>query len=79
MKKTVEPQDNGNESCSDLAIHGSTPKKVGKILKKKIAKMIKCGHCERTFPTQQQVNSHERVHTGERPFSCYICKFAHGA
>lgn len=43
-------------------------------------KMIKCGHCERTFPTQHQVSSHERVHTGLRPYSCHVCgvKFAHG-
>lgn len=46
----------------------------------RMQRMIKCGHCERTFPTQHQVSSHERVHTGLRPYSCYVCsvKFAHG-
>ncbi|CAL8141777.1 unnamed protein product [Orchesella dallaii] len=41
---------------------------------------ILCKYCQRSFPTQHQVMSHERVHTGARPYSCYICKvtFAHG-
>lgn len=49
-------------------------------LNKKAGKMIKCNFCERNFPTKHQVRSHERVHTGDRPFTCYICSvaFAHG-
>lgn len=61
------------KNCSNSPnLHGSkTPK---------LKKLINCQFCGRSFPTIHQVRSHERVHTKDRPFSCYVCavKFAHG-
>lgn len=32
-----------------------------------------CHHCGKAFPTQMQLDSHIRTHTGEKPFICEYC------
>ena len=36
-------------------------------------KGFKCQFCSKTFKLKQHLTSHERVHTGVRPFVCNIC------
>ncbi|WAR16514.1 AZF1-like protein [Mya arenaria] len=32
-----------------------------------------CSQCERTFATKQNLRTHERLHSGDRPFACPYC------
>ncbi|BFZ19708.1 hypothetical protein BsWGS_22746 [Bradybaena similaris] len=34
----------------------------------------KCKHCCKSFQKPSQLERHERIHTGERPFECGICQ-----
>ncbi|XP_076275208.1 zinc finger Y-chromosomal protein 2-like [Rhynchophorus ferrugineus] len=40
---------------------------------RKEEKLYKCNYCGKSFSTNKQKNTHERVHTNERPYKCSKC------
>ncbi|XP_067123573.1 LOW QUALITY PROTEIN: zinc finger protein 271-like, partial [Centruroides vittatus] len=37
-------------------------------------KKFSCEHCKKNFKTKQNLQRHEKIHTGEKPYSCDECK-----
>lgn len=37
-------------------------------------KIFNCDFCDRTFRSLYNMQNHRRTHTGEKPFSCTVCK-----
>ncbi|KAF0039739.1 hypothetical protein F2P81_007974 [Scophthalmus maximus] len=60
IKKESSPL-SGNHSESLIHNDGST----GKYL---------CAFCKKTFPSNSKLKEHERVHTGEKPYPCFVCQ-----
>jgi uncharacterized Zn-finger protein len=38
-----------------------------------LEKLIECPQCQRKFSTLQRMQTHERVHSGDKPFACAKC------
>lgn len=66
-------------SSSDSEVHKKTKKTHKKSVKKKKEpyvrkkREIKCSYCDKISASNHENTCHERVHTGETPFSCSFC------
>ncbi|XP_037836356.1 zinc finger protein 37 [Kryptolebias marmoratus] len=60
--------------CSDVQKEEGADDSPNVVYVKKGTKtMLKCGCCSRTYKFLSQLIVHQRVHTGERPFTCPEC------
>ncbi|KAJ8363352.1 hypothetical protein SKAU_G00121830, partial [Synaphobranchus kaupii] len=80
LMNTVIEAGEPNRKCKNDEIHKKKPNHLNVFKNKTIRRnsrrknLYKCTHCEKCFNRNSSLNTHLRIHTGEKPYKCTQCE-----
>ena len=72
-KKRNENESMSNRKRKSIANHGQPKQKKRRTSSTNTKKKFKCHICNKLYASKGILATHNRIHTGERPYQCHIC------